>query len=139
MRGKLRTRLTYADLDEFVEAFAEHGDWEGCTGIYGEPRGGLPIAVALSHAIGLPLLSAQSETMLWVDDIVDKGETIERALLVYPNAKYTAWVVRHYLRWSCMLQPGIILNDDRWIVFPWERDENADADAAKYAASRAGL
>ena len=52
--------------------------------IYGLPRGGLPIAVSLSHTLKLPLLMnyydrkvVTHKKILVVDDIADTGETLE--------------------------------------------------------------
>lgn len=49
-----------------------------CAGVYGPPRGGLIPAVYLSHQLKLPLLAAPQPGMLWVDDIVDSGDTLEK-------------------------------------------------------------
>ena len=40
------------------------------------PRGGLPVAVALSHKTDIPITMFANETtgVLWVDDIVDSGK-----------------------------------------------------------------
>lgn len=58
-------------------AFFEREYGLGCTGVYGPPRGGLIPAVYLSHQLGLPLLTTPQQDMLWVDDIVDSGDTLE--------------------------------------------------------------
>src|SRR3989338_4319716 len=55
-------------------------------GIYGIPRGGLSIAVKLSHELNLPILvgGVTAKTLL-VDDVADSGST----LLPYTNRKAT--------------------------------------------------
>lgn len=94
--------------------------------IYGFPRGGLPIAVHLSHHLNVPLLLNFFEldsydSILAVDDIVDSGKTftefIERVGLMDLNV-YSASL--YYKKQSIFL-PDIYLHETTdWIVFPWE-------------------
>lgn len=46
-------------------------------GIYAIPRGGIPLAVALSQRLNLPLLATLIPGALVVDDLVDTGRTLE--------------------------------------------------------------
>ena len=43
-------------IDGMVRHYEEHYKNSECGAIYGLPRGGLPIAVSLSHRLNLPLL-----------------------------------------------------------------------------------
>ena len=45
-----------AAIDGMVRQYEEHYKNLQCGAIYGLPRGGLPIAVSLSHRLNLPLL-----------------------------------------------------------------------------------
>ena len=86
-------------------------------GIWGPPRGGLPLAVVLSHALDIPLLLAPaSERTLVVDDIADTGKTLE------PCAKKNMIVTLFYHRQSVVI-PHIWMREktDKFIVFPWEK------------------
>jgi hypoxanthine phosphoribosyltransferase len=100
--------------------------------IYGVPRGGLILAVCLSHQLDKPLLldpEYMTKNTLIVDDISDSGKTLSNfinsefniyckhenkkpdmtcTLFYYPKSIYkpTIWVFEK--------QP------DDWIVFPWE-------------------
>lgn len=47
-------------------------------GVYGFPRGGLCLAVALSHSLELPLLEEPKNNSLIIDDIYDTGYTLEK-------------------------------------------------------------
>ena len=49
-------------------------------GIYGVPRGGLPIAVSLSHRLNLQFYMLPSNEILVVDDISDTGKTLKDTL-----------------------------------------------------------
>ena len=84
--------------------------------IYGIPRGGLIIAVRLSHLLGIQLIvetHIRDDTLI-VDDIVDTGKSMVRsahtASLIYnPKSIYKP---KFY---------AVEKLDDRWIIFPWER------------------
>lgn len=101
------------------------------TEIYGEPRGGLPLAVALSHVMKLPWTDRPSRTALWVDDIVDSGKTL--AAVADRFEVKAAWVIRGD---HPVIAP-IKLNDDRRVLFPWEVEEYADQDAAQHEQGNA--
>lgn len=118
--------LTWEDFDEFVRWADTDAD-----GVYGEPRGGLVPAVAISHALRLPLWQSPRARMLWVDDIADSGRTLEAARLRFPGADFLAWVRR----------PGQDVRahltiDHGWVVFPWEQERLAAADRARYVQGK---
>ena len=89
-------------------------------GIYGIPRGGLPIAVKLSNDLNLPLLigGVTSKTLI-VDDVADSGST----LLPYISRRAT--IVTLFLADKSKIRPHIWLHKKaakgkEWVVFPWE-------------------
>ena len=100
--------------------------------IYGLPRGGLPIAVSLSHKLGLPLLMnyydrkvVTNKKILVVDDIADTGKTLKD----FDN-KNNVIVTFHYHKQS-LVKPRFYCEDkdDKWIVYPWEmRDSKEEQD-----------
>jgi hypoxanthine phosphoribosyltransferase len=97
-------------------------------GIYGEPRGGLPIAVALSHRLQMPLLLSPEPGMIWVDDIVDSGRTRERT-----NAMlWAAWFSRRPRADTIWVEQ---CRGDEWLVFPWEDPGQAMRDREAYEKS----
>ncbi len=85
-------------------------------GIYGVPRGGLPIAVSLSHSLKLPILLYPTEKTLVVDDISDTGKTLQshknKCIATLYSTKWTKTKPDYYV--------GEKLNKKDWIVFPWE-------------------
>jgi hypoxanthine phosphoribosyltransferase len=104
--------------------------------IYGVPRGGLPIAVELSHRLGIPLLMnyadkkvvAKGKKVLVVDDIADTGHT----LLDFDNPSNVV-VTLHYHKQSKVI-PDFYVEEkgDDWIVYPWETvEEDAVQDYLK--------
>lgn len=99
--------------------------------IYGEPRGGLCLAVTLSHHTGLPLSKKPGPGVIWVDDIADKGHTLMRAegdgcltRLVWMEKKHNPIPV-----WSVITVPN-----NCWVVFPWEDIDKAQSDFDTYNA-----
>jgi len=94
--------------------------------IYGNPRGGLPVAVALSHKleVGLTTDPTNTSNVLWVDDIIDSGtQLIAAKQLNY--AGYCALLNRSTAACHCLCAQ--IIDHAAWIVFPWE---NSDTGAA---------
>tara|TARA_Y100001973_G_C5201392_1_gene337967 strand:+ start:3031 stop:3780 length:750 start_codon:yes stop_codon:yes gene_type:complete len=96
--------------------------------IYGLPRGGLPVAVSLSHRTGLPLLMnyadkkivAKGKKVLVVDDIADTGHT----LMDFDNPSNVV-VTLHYHKQSKVI-PDFYVEEkgNDWIVYPWELEED---------------
>ena len=98
--------------------------------VVGIPRGGLIIAVMISHRLGIKHMTIDhlekleedgfeliKKRILIVDDISDSGQTLKRykkdgyttATLDVRNSTIT--VPDHYVNW---------LDNTNWIVYPWE-------------------
>lgn len=92
----------------------------GYTGVYGFPRGGLVLAVKLSHALNLPLLMAPAKGCIVCDDISDTGET----LLKYQRSEdyTTATLLMREGTDAIPAHFGERVSDNAWIVFPWEAE-----------------
>lgn len=120
--------LGWAQFDEAVVWL--HRTLPSPSAIYGPPRGGLPLAVALSHAWGVPLTDRLAPGVLWVDDIVDSGKTLRAAM--QQGVTYAAWVQRG----DHGIPSPIILGGDEWVVFPWEQISSAQQEAEAYDESR---
>ena len=61
--------FTWSEFDESVEHIAKECEFLEFSGIYGVPRGGLCLAVALSHKLKIKLISEPINNSLIVDDI----------------------------------------------------------------------
>ena len=105
-------------------------------GVYGVPRGGLILAVALSHRLGINLLTSPRLDALWVDDIVDTGKTLYASP---KNVIHIAWVnnlkdsTKDGHRYNLIFSRSHV---DGWVVFPWERLDKAKKDKEQYDLSR---
>jgi hypoxanthine phosphoribosyltransferase len=88
--------------------------------IYGIPRGGLVIAVYLSHRCNIPLINSLNKdikNVLIVDDIADTGKTLAEL------KEYNFQTATLYYKSRSIIKPTFIgeeVENDEWVVFPWE-------------------
>ena len=125
--------LTWQDFDIAVGRLAYRLKGLESSGIYGKPRGGLCLAVALSHKLQLPLLNEPQDGMIWVDDIVETGRTVEK--IAHKCAAICTWVTKSPSYDVCAAYV-IMPPDNPWVVFPWEDMQNSLEDMADYYESR---
>ena len=126
----MKTFITWKEYDGMVDKIATHVKQYplGEIGaVYGLPRGGLPIAVSLSHSLGLPLLMdyydrkiVTNKKILVVDDIADTGHTLKD----FENP-HNIICTFHYHKQS-IVEPDFYCEEkgDKWIVYPWETQES---------------
>jgi hypoxanthine phosphoribosyltransferase len=97
--------------------------------VYGIPRGGLVLAVTLSHHLSLEFLQTlplnnpeMMEETLVVDDIIDKGDTAKE----FQKKGCKHFVCLHYKPESNfpVAFAAEIKTDDEWILYPWESDKS---------------
>ncbi len=115
--GKLY--YTWNDFDSDIALFAEKIKKlkKKFTGVWGPTRGGLPLAVCLSHALSLPLVSRPKDpSILIVDDIADTGKTL------HAFAKKNFFIATLFYHEQSIFVPQLWLRkkNDEWIIFPWE-------------------
>lgn len=106
------------------------------TTIYGEPRGGLIPAIMLSHRLNLPLIQEKpigsDYRFLWIDDINDSGKTLSTAIYKNQAGVMLSWTLCIKSRTNLPTNYGIKVEDDEWVVFPWEDPSQAEADFKLY-------
>ena len=68
--------FTWSEFDKSVEQIANKCRFKEFSGIYGVPRGGLCLAVALSHKLKIELISEPKKNSLIVDDVYETGLTL---------------------------------------------------------------
>ena len=125
--------LSWQQFDQAVSALAQQFMGRGCSGVFGVPRGGLCLAVALSHALERPLLLEPAADALIIDDVYETGRTLEAFREQFPDASFAVWVSKCQARWWTTVEVSAA---EEWLVFPWENSEKASADQAAYKASR---
>ena len=124
--------LTWAQFDQAVQLLASRFAKSAVTGVYGVPRGGLCLAVALSHAINRPMLSSPEQSALIVDDVYETGRTLKALKAQVPQASFAVWVSKGCTDWWTA---AVVAESSEWVVFPWENLEQARADEHAYRAS----
>ncbi len=124
--------FTWSEFDKSVDHIANKCKFLEFSGIYGVPRGGLCLAVALSHKLKINLVSEPIKNSLIVDDIYETGHTlntfknIEGAMFFVLISKINpTW-------WNTVFKS----EKNEWIVFPWENTFNAQSDRNEYIKKR---
>ncbi len=106
----------HADVEKIIDIARVKWQKNQFDGIYGIPRGGLILAVCLSHALKLPLLNTPTGHTLIVDDIADTGKTL---LNYKKNGNRVITLFKHP---ESGVNPDIWIRSKHnyWIDFPWE-------------------
>lgn len=95
-------------------------------GVYGIPRGGLPIAVYFSHQLNIPLLKYPEPGCLIVDDIADSGNCLKELLIRHSYfLKDNYKIATIYYKKKSVIKPNYYAKticEKDWIVFPWEKN-----------------
>tara|TARA_Y100001968_G_scaffold210676_1_gene193871 strand:- start:1468 stop:1854 length:387 start_codon:yes stop_codon:yes gene_type:complete len=125
-------KLSWIDFDECINSIYMQCKNKNFKGVYGFPRGGLCLAVALSHSLELPLLDKPKNNSLIVDDIYDTGHTLEKIKHIKDSEAHV-WVSKKKPTWW---KSHKYIKDKEWIVFPWESQNASNRDKDLYYKSR---
>ena len=105
--------------------------------VVGIPRGGLIIAVMISHKLGIKHmtidhlekleefgLDIDKKKILVVDDIADTGETLK----FYEETFKKSYIVTVHKHEQSIVKPdySVIDKGDKWIVYPWETEDSEE-------------
>ena len=119
--------VTWNVIDEAVTdiAFNIKNTNKDFKGVYGIPRGGLILAVMLSHKLDLPLIMSKEEldeNSIIIDDIADTGKTL------LDFTEYQSYVVTIHEHEQSLIKPDYSVLDkgDKWIVYPWETEDSEE-------------
>jgi hypoxanthine phosphoribosyltransferase len=115
---KIDWKLYDEDVHKLAELIKKSKEQLHC--IYAVPRGGLVIAVHLSHLLGLPITDNPFGHILVVDDISDSGSTLDKW-----RRKRLARVsiATLYVKEGTKVVPNFWVAEykkDQWVEFPWE-------------------
>ena len=125
--------LSWVEFDQVVQRLADRLSSGSFAGVYGVPRGGLCLAVALSHALERPLLAEPQPDALIVDDVYETGRTLEALHARFPTARCVVWVSKSPPQWWDAV---VVTNSSEWLLFPWENAAQARSDEETYRRSR---
>ena len=124
--------FSWCEFDKSVENIANKCKFLEFSGIYGIPRGGLCLAVALSHKLKINLISEPIRNSLIVDDIYETGITLKTFKHI-EGAKFFVLFSKVSPTWWNSVQ---ISEKSEWIVFPWENPLNFQSDRNDYIKKR---
>tara|TARA_Y100001968_G_C19111694_1_gene597515 strand:- start:286 stop:684 length:399 start_codon:yes stop_codon:yes gene_type:complete len=125
--------LSWNQFDHAVNILTQLYQGSSLSGVFGIPRGGLCLGVALSHSLRLPLLLAPNSDCLIVDDVYETGKSLNAFRKQFPGASYAVWLSKQPTEWW---QAAETTNSQEWLIFPWERIVCAQADKRDYLESR---
>ena len=124
--------FTWSEFDKSVEHIANKCKFLKFSGIYGVPRGGLCLAVALSHKLKINLIPEPLINSLIVDDVYETGITLN-TLKNIEGAKFFVLFSKKKPTWWNSVY---ISKKSDWIVFPWENTLNSQMDRNDYIKKR---
>ena len=124
--------FTWGEFDKSVEKIANKCRFKDFSGIYGVPRGGLCLAVALSHKLKIELISEPLKNSLIVDDVYETGLTLTTFKDIEGSMFFVLFSKIKPTWWNTVF----ISKKSQWIVFPWENSLNSKSDREEYIKKR---
>ena len=124
--------FTWKEFDESVEYIAYKCKFLNFAGIYGIPRGGLCLAVALSHKLNVKLISEPIKNSLIVDDVYETGFTLNPLRSIEGAMFFVLFSKKEPTWWNTVN----ITQEKESIVFPWEDNKNKTYDQKDYIKKR---
>ena len=124
--------LTWTEFDKSVENIASKCKNLEFSGIYGVPRGGLCLAVALSHKLKINLISQPLKNSLIVDDVYETGITLSTLKEIEGAMFFVLFSKIEPIWWNTVFMS----KKSEWIVFPWENTLNIQNDYKDYINKR---
>ena len=123
---------SWNEFDKSVDFIANKCEFWKLSGIYGVPRGGLCLAVALSHKLNLKIIEKPIQNSLIVDDVFETGLTLS----IYKNIKGAKFFVLFSKKDPIWWNTVNLSKKKEWIVFPWESKKNEIKEQKEYNKSR---
>ena len=123
---------SWKDFDKSVEYIANQCRFSEFSGIYGIPRGGLCLAVALSHKLKIKLISEPIKNSLIVDDIYETGITLNPLKDIEGAMFFVLFSKINPTWWNTVNMAA----NQEWVVFPWENPKNSHIDRDEYIKKR---
>ena len=124
--------FSWEEFDRSVDYIANECKLFEFSGIYGIPRGGLCLAVALSHKLNIKLLSKPIKNSLIVDDVYETGLTLNSYCDIEGAMFFVLFSKKNPTWWNTVN----LSNKGEWIVFPWENKINILNDQKQYFKNR---
>tara|TARA_Y100000739_G_scaffold26968_1_gene20772 strand:- start:220 stop:636 length:417 start_codon:yes stop_codon:yes gene_type:complete len=129
---KMAKYFTWSEFDKSVDYIANQSKKLELSGIYGVPRGGLCLAVALSHKLNIQLIEKPLKSSLIVDDVYETGNTLSNFKNI-ESINFFVLVSKKKPIWWNTVHLSL---EKEWIVFPWENKENVLIEEKEYKNKR---
>jgi len=126
------SHFTWREFDKSVEHIYNKCKFIEFSGVYGVPRGGLCLAVALSHKLKINLISKPIKNSLIVDDVYETGITLNTFKNIDGAMFFVLFSKIKPIWWNTVH----ISEKSEWIVFPWENFANLQSDREDYIKRR---
>ena len=124
--------FSWREFDKSVEYISKKCKYLKFSGIYGVPRGGICLAVALSHKLNVNLISNPEKNALIVDDIYETGLTLNNYREIEGAVFYVLVSKKKPIWWNSVK----LYQEEDWIVFPWENRNSIIKDQREYEEKR---
>ena len=124
--------FTWSDFDKSVDYIADQCQLWKLSGIYGIPRGGLCLAVALSHRLDIKLVEKPCKNSLIVDDIFETGITLSNFKHIEGVNFFVLVSKKKPIWWNTVN----LFYEKEWIVFPWENKKYEIREEKEYNEKR---
>ena len=128
----MMTHFTWEEFDNSVEHIANKCKFLDFSGIYGVPRGGLCLAVALSHRLKINLISEPIKNSLIVDDVYETGITLKTFKDIEGAMFFVLFSKIEPIWWNTVF----VTSKSEWVVFPWENTKNSQNDRKEFIKKR---
>ena len=124
--------FTWSEFDKSVNYIAEQCKFWKLSGIYGVPRGGLCLAVALSHKLNVQIIERPLKNSLIVDDVFETGLTLNNFKNIEGANFFVLFSKKEPIWWNTVN----LSQKQEWVVFPWENKEKALIEKKEYNKKR---
>ena len=124
--------FTWSEFDNSVDYIASKCKLWKLSGIYGVPRGGICLAVALSHRLNVQIIEKPIKNSLIVDDVFETGFTLNN----FKNIEGAYFFVLFSKKKPSWLNTVYYSQKKEWIVFPWENKKNAIKEKNEFKEKR---
>ena len=124
--------FTWTEFDKSVEYITNQCKLMNVSGIYGVPRGGLCLAVALSHKLDVPLIEKPMKNSLIVDDVFETGITLSKFKHIEGANFFVIISKKEPIWWNTVT----ISHKKEWVVFPWETKQNGLKEEKEFKKKR---
>ena len=124
--------FTWSEFDKSVDYIANQCKFWKLSGIYGVPRGGICLAVALSHKLDIKLIGKPSKNALIVDDVYETGITLSNFKHIEGANFFVLVSKKKPIWWNTVT----LSHKKEWIVFPWENKKYELKEEKEYSKKR---